>query len=84
MIKRVHYESKSENQNEDFEQKFWGDYVDSNNSDEQKYSSGEEEVMRKMETSHNSVEKKLKIEANKNNTKKNKKNVSVLDYVKKN
>lgn len=40
-----------------------------------------------MGTSHNVVKKrrkeKLKTEANKNNTKKPKKNVSVLDYIKK-
>ena len=44
--KRVRYESKSksEQENEDFEQNYRGDYLDSNDSNEQKYSSGERQA----------------------------------------
>ena len=74
--KRVRYESKkkSEQENEYFEQNYRGDYLDSNDSNEQKYSSGEGEEVGRMETSQNSVKKhqkkKNKNKANKNNTKK--------------
>lgn len=61
--------------------------MDSNDSDERKYSSEEEEEVDRIGTSHDVVKKrrkeKLETEANKNNTKKPKKNVSVLDYIKK-
>ena len=74
---RIHYESESENEDEDFKQNYRGDYVDSDDGDEQKDSSGVEEGLDKMKTSHNSVKKlpkkKLRIEANKNNTRKQEK-----------
>ena len=52
--KRIQYKSESENVDEDF------DYVDSNDSDEQKYSSRKEEEVGKIETSHNSLKKRPK------------------------
>ena len=51
--------------------------MDSNDSDERKYSSGEEEEVDRIGTSHDVVKKrrkeKLETEANKNNTKKTRK-----------
>ena len=79
---------KSESENKNEENLHWGDYVDSDDSDKWKYYSGEEEEVDRMGTTHNSVKKcsnkSLRIEANKSNTKKPKKIISVLDYIKKN